>query len=326
MTTINKELSRQPEKFTSGHRLCPGCGAGIIARMVLSAIKQPVIVANATGCLEVASTIYPYTAWNVPWIHSAFENVAATISGVESAYNVLRKKKKSKGPLKKLSENLKFIAFGGDGGSYDIGLQSLSGAVERGHKFLYICYDNEAYANTGVQRSSATPCGAQTTTTPAGKKIFGKQTFRKNLTEIIIAHNIPYAAQASISNQIDLITKVEKALQADGPSFINILSPCPRGWRFDSSETIRIADLAVQTNVWPLYEAEQGRYKINYQPKIKKPVSQWFSSQGRFKHLLKPENKNLVKRIQKRVDEEWNDLKVKSQKSKLNYSSSLQGV
>ena len=308
-----KKLSEQPEKFTSGHRLCAGCGAGIIARMVLSAIEKPVIAASATGCLEVASTIYPYTAWKIPWIHNAFENVAATISGVESAYKVLKKKQKNG---KKLPEDLKFIAFGGDGASYDIGLQSLSGALERGHKFLYICYDNEAYANTGVQRSSATPCGASTTTSPSGEKIPGKETFRKNLTEIVAAHNIPYAAQASISHWNDLVTKVQKAINAEGPSFINILSPCSRGWKFESSETVRIADLAVQTNVWPIYEIEQGKYKINFQPQKRKPINEWFSSQGRFKHLLKPENKKLVKKIQERVDEEWNNLKLKTQYEK----------
>ena len=271
------------------------------------------IAASATGCLEVASTIYPYTAWKIPWIHSAFENVAATISGVESAYNVLKKKKKNKKPFRKLPENLKFVAFAGDGGTYDIGLQSLSGALERGHKFLYICYDNEAYANTGVQRSSATPCGASTTTSPSGEKIPGKETFRKNLTEIVAAHNIPYVAQASISHWADLVAKVKKAISADGPSFINILSPCPRGWNFESSETVRIADLAVQTNVWPIYEIEQGKYKINCQPQKRKSVSEWFSAQGRFKHLLKKENEKLVDKIQNKIDEEWDGLKRKVQ-------------
>jgi pyruvate ferredoxin oxidoreductase beta subunit len=304
-----KELSEQPEKFTSGHRLCAGCGAGIIARMVLSAVKEPVVVANATGCLEVASTIYPYTAWNVPWIHNAFENAAATISGVESAYNVLKQKKKK--PFK-LAKDVKFIAFGGDGGTYDIGLQSLSGALERGHKFLYVCYDNGSYANTGVQRSSATPYCAETTTTPYGKKIPGKETFRKNLTEIVAAHSIPYVAQAGISHWFDLVQKVQKAIVADGPSFINILSPCSRGWNFNSSQTVKIADLAVQTNFWPLYEIEKGKYKINYQPQKRKPIKQWLSSQGRFRHLLKPENKHLVKEIQEKVDKDWEDLKNKT--------------
>ena len=310
-----KELSKQPEKFTSGHRLCAGCGAAICARNVLASIKDPVIVVSATGCLEVASTIYPYTAWNIPWMHNAFENSAATISGLESAHKALMKKKKNnkKYSSKIISNwnkfaNTKFVAFGGDGGSYDIGLQSLSGALERGHNFLYVCYNNEAYANTGVQRSGATPKGASTTTTPAGKVLKGKEIFKKDLTAIVAAHNIAYVAQASISHIPDLIKKVEKAVNVKGPSFINIISSCPRGWRFPTNKTIEMARLAVETNFWPLYEVENGKYKINFELKKRKPIREWLFAQGRFKHLLKPENKNIVQEIQDEVDKEWNNL------------------
>lgn len=313
-----QELSRQPDKLTSGHRLCAGCGAAICVRIVLSAIKEPVVVATATGCLEVATTIYPYTAWNVPWIHNAFENAAATISGIERAHKALLKKKRlnRKYSSKFISDwnkftKTKFVAFGGDGGSYDIGLQSLSGALERRHKFLYICYDNEAYANTGVQRSSATPRGASSTTTPAGKVLQGKEIFRKDLTAIVAAHNIGYVAQASISHWADLVKKTEKAIKVNGPSFINIISPCPRGWRFPTNQTVRIAQLAVETNFWPLYEVEDGVWKLNYQPKKRKPIIEWLTSQGRYKHLLKPANKGLIKEIQEEVDSQWEKLQAK---------------
>ncbi|MFA5779793.1 MAG: thiamine pyrophosphate-dependent enzyme [Elusimicrobiota bacterium] len=293
-----KELSKKEELFTGGHRLCSGCGAGIIARQVLLACDKPVVVANATGCLEVATTIFPFTAWKVPWIHSAFENAAATISGVETAYRAFKKKGK-------ITDDINFIAFGGDGGTYDIGLQSLSGAMERGHRILYICYNNEAYMNTGIQRSSATPKGAHTTTAPSGKKSTGKVQMRKDLTAIMAAHNIPYIAQTTLSFQNDLITKVQKALSTDGPTFMNIMQPCRLGWIYPPEETVRLGRLAADTCVWPIYEVENGTYKLNYKPKEKKPVAEWLKSQGRFKHLFSPGNENLLKQIQDDVDKNW---------------------
>jgi pyruvate ferredoxin oxidoreductase beta subunit len=184
-----KELAKRPERLAPGHRLCAGCGASIVVRQMLAAIDDPVVIANATGCLEVGTTIYPYTAWRVPWIHNAFENAASTISGVEAAYRSMVRQGKIP------EQDVKFLAFAGDGGTYDIGIQALSGAVERGHQFLYVCYDNGAYMNTGIQRSSATPFGANTTTSPAGKVIPGKKQFRKDLTAIMAAHGIPYVAQ-----------------------------------------------------------------------------------------------------------------------------------
>jgi len=293
-----KVLSKKEDLLSSGHRLCPGCGASIIVRQALLASEKPVVVACATGCLEVATTIYPFTAWKTPFIHNAFENAASTLSGVEAAYCSLKKQGK-------IDKEINFIAFGGDGGTYDIGIQALSGAMERGHNFLYICYDNEAYMNTGIQRSSASPRGAATTTSPVGKAApEGKQEYRKDLTQIMVAHNSPYIAQASPGYYNDLMKKVEKALSIEGPTFIDVLSPCPRGWRYDASRTIEIAKLAVLTGFWPLYEVENGKYRITYKPKKKrKPFKEWLKSQGRFKHLLKEENKEIVEQLEKRTME-----------------------
>jgi len=495
MATI-KELSKRPKVLTGGHRLCAGCGASIGIRQVLLGTEDPVVVGCATGCVEVATTIYPYTAWNSPFIHNAFENVAATISGVETTYRALKKK----GKIKK---EIKFVAFGGDGGTYDIGIQSLSGALERGHKMVYVCYDNEAYMNclslstliatrdglkriteikvgeevyafdmnthqlvlkrcsgifdngthdvyelstlhhsikatsnhpflilkrngrgkenelvwkeledislgdeivvskqlvpgkskkfnfnkvkkgevgfplpdnsegrtvllnggtavlavpkeeeyenflmdneyfamekvkeiklvgkeptldlrvedehnfiangivvhnTGIQRSGATPCGASTTTAPAGKVKPGKEQFRKDLTSIVAAHHIPYVAQASISHWKDLVNKAEKAFKADGPAFINILVPCHRGWRYPMEKTVEISKLAVDTGFWPLFEVENGVWRITIRPKERKPILEWIKSQGRYSHLLKEENKEFLEGIQKEVDDYW---------------------
>ena len=216
-----------------------------MARQVLLACERPVVVANATGCLEVATTIFPYTSWNVPWFHSAFENAAALASGIETAYKALKKKGKVK-------EDIDFITFGGDGGTYDIGLQSLSGAMERGNRILYVCYNNEAYMNTGIQRSSATPMGATTTTAPSGKKSIGKLQARKDLTAIMVAHNIPFAAQSAVGFHNDLISKVQKALSSNGAAFINVLQPCRLGWAYPPEDTVRLGKLAVDTCVWPL--------------------------------------------------------------------------
>ncbi len=289
-----------PEKLTGGHRLCAGCGAAIAARQILMGTSDPVVAGVATGCLEVATTIYPYTAWKIPFIHNAFENVAATISGVETAWRALQ----ARGRISQ-DKPVKFVAFGGDGGTYDIGLQSLSGALERGHDFVYVCYDNEAYMNTGIQRSGATPAGASTTTAPAGKKSSGKPQFRKNLTEIIAAHNIPYAAQATISNWKDLIRKSQRAFETKGPAFLNVLSMCHRGWRFKQSDTVEIAKLAVDTCFWPLYEIIDGEYHLNYKPKEKRNITDWLASQGRFAHLFDPEQKEMIAEIQEEVNARW---------------------
>jgi pyruvate ferredoxin oxidoreductase beta subunit len=302
MATL-KELSHKEENLAGGHRLCAGCGASIVVRQVLLAAEDPVVISNATGCLEVATSIYPYTSWRVPWIHSAFENSAATIAGVEAMYQSLKKQ----GKIAK-DKKIKFIAFGGDGGTYDIGLQSLSGALERGHDFVYICYDNGAYMNTGIQRSSSTPLGANTTTTPVGKVKQGKEQQRKDLSVIAAAHDIPYVAQASPAFWKDLVRKVKKALETEGACFLNIVAPCHRGWRSIPHETVKLAKLAVTTCFWPLYEIENGRVTINYRPKTKIPIADWLKKQGRFKHLFKPQNAGILEKLQKQVDDNWERL------------------
>jgi pyruvate ferredoxin oxidoreductase beta subunit len=301
-----KELAAQEEKFIGGHRGCAGCGASIIARQVLLAAENPVVVGAATGCLEVFSTIYPYTAWNVPYIHNAFENVAATMAGVETAYKALKKK----GKIKK---DLRFIAFAGDGGTYDIGIQALSGMIERRHRVLYVCYNNEAYMNTGIQRSSATPRGAHTTTSPAGKVIPGKMQLRKNFTEIIIAHEPAYAAQATFGYWNDLVTKVRKALDADGPSFINVYAPCRLGWAYAPEKTVKVSKIAVETCIWPLYEYQDGKYRITVKPKEKKPITEFMNMQGRFGHLFKWKDDVPIKEYQAEVDTIWERLLKRSE-------------
>ncbi len=302
MATL-KELAKKEELFTGGHRLCAGCGIPPIVRLVLRSTEADVVAATATGCLEVGTTIYPYTSWRIPWIHSAFENAAATISGVESAYRALKRK----GRIPK-DKDIKFIALGGDGGTYDIGLQSLSGALERGHDFLYLCYDNGAYMNTGIQRSSATPFASATTTSPAGEVMPGKAEPRKDLTRIVVAHNVPYAAQASPHNFSDLSRKAEKALRIKGPTFLNIISPCPLGWYSKPEDSMKLAKLAVDTCYWPLYEVENGILKVNYKPREKKPIADWLRVQGRFKHLFKPGKEDILEEIQKDIDLQWQRL------------------
>ncbi len=302
-TPINlKELSKQELRFTAGHRLCAGCGAPIVVKMVLlAACDYPVVAASSTGCLEVSSCISTYTAWKVPWIHNAFENVAATLSGVEAMYKSLKKQGK-------IDKEIKFIAFGGDGGTYDIGFQSLSGAMERGHDMLYICYDNGAYMNTGIQRSGATPSYADTTTCPVGAVVPGKPQQRKDLTRIMAAHGIPYVAQASPSHWADLMKKVRKALEIQGPKFINIFSPCNRGWRSRTDDAIMLSRLAVETCFWPLYEVEEGQTRVTFKPREKKPVVEFLKAQGRFKHLFEPGKEKLIEQFQETIDKNWNRL------------------
>lgn len=296
-----KSFSLKEELFTGGHRLCAGCGIATIVRQVLMAVETPIVVANATGCLEVGTTIYPYTSWKVPWIHSAFENAAATISGVQTVYEALKEKGK-------IDREIRFVVFAGDGGTYDIGLQALSGALERGHRFLYICYDNEAYMNTGMQRSSASTQGSWTTTTPVGRVRRGKIERKKPLTEIVAAHGIPYVAQAAPAYWRDLMTKVQTALDTDGPTFINVLQPCVPGWRYDPYQSIDLARLAVQTHYWPLYEVVDGNYRITVKPKEVKPLAEWLKPQGRFRHLLHPDNRDVLGRLEQEVSERWERL------------------
>lgn len=299
-----KEAAKKPERFTGGHRMCAGCGAPVVVRQILRALKPEdhAVVGCATGCLEVSTFLYPYTSWEDSFIHNAFENAAATVAGAEAAYLALKRRGKIK-------HETKFVAFGGDGGTYDIGLQSLSGAMERGHDMVYVCYDNGAYMNTGIQRSSATPRFANTTTSPAGKVIPGKPQPRKDLTEIMANHHIPYVAQtAAIGNMKDLYEKAEKALYTKGPAFLNVLAPCPRGWQYNTPDLMKINKLAVETCFWPLYEVIDGKYVINYKPKNKLPVSEFLKVQGRFKHMFRPGNEYMIEEVQKEVDRRWEAL------------------
>lgn len=298
-----KDLALMEDRLVAGHGMCLGCGIPLIFKIILRATEDPLIIANATGCLEVCTTVFPRTSWNTTWIHSAFENAAATIAGVESMYKAL--KRQGKIPEDK---KIKFLGVGGDGGTYDIGLQALSGAVERGHDIVYVCYDNNVYANTGGQRSSATPMGASATTSPAGSQIPGKLQHRKDLTKVLVAHNIPYAAQASPNRWQDLYNKAKKAFEVEGPAFLNVLCLCPTEWKCDESQGVRLAQTANDTCVWPLYEVEEGKYKINYKPKEKKSVLEWLKPQGRFRHLFKEENAWILEEIQKKVDKDWEEL------------------
>jgi len=306
-----KKMSADPELLAGGHRSCIGCAAPAILRQPLHVSGPDTVVGFATGCMEVSTTIYPYTAWRVPYIHCAFENGAATLSGVEAAYRSL--KRKGRIPEDK---KINFIVFAGDGGTYDIGFQSLSGAMERGHNLLYICYDNNAYMNTGVQRSSATPRGAVTNTSPGGKAISGKQQRRKDITACMVAHDIPFVAQASVSHHMDFMRKVARGLEVDGPAFINIVQPCHRGWRCKPEDSIEMARVAVQTRFWPLYQVDHGQWKVNYKPKDFVPVIEWMKIQGRFKHLQKSDPEGVIAWHQEQVEANWATLLEKEAASK----------
>lgn len=299
-----KAEMNKPERLAPGHRMCAGCGGTIAVRAVLRALHEgdKAVIGNATGCLEVSSFMYPFTSYEDSYIHNAFENAGATMGGVETAYHVLKKKGKIK-------DNYKFITFGGDGGTYDIGLQSLSGAMERNHDFVYVCYDNGAYMNTGIQRSSATPMYADTTTTPVGSQSNGKLQNRKDLAAIIAAHDVPYVGQSTLlGNFKDLHTKAEKAIYTEGACFLNVMAPCPRGWRYPAEDIMEICKLGVETCYWPLFEVDHGKWILNYEPKHKLPIEDFLRPQGRFKHLFKKGNEDLLVQFQEEVDRRWENL------------------
>lgn len=291
------------ENFAPGHRACIGCGEALAVRHVCKALGKNVIIVTATGCIEIFSSLLPQTSWQMAWIHTLFENVAAVMSGIESAYKVRVRKGKI------ADKNVKFVGFGGDGATTDIGIQALSGAMERGHDFLYVCYDNEAYMNTGIQRSSSTPYGAWTTTAPVGKKSIGQVTWKKNMPEIAVAHNIPYVATACPSYPLDLMAKVKRGAEMDGPAYIHILSVCPTGWRSPTDITIELGRLAVETGVFPLYEVINGEYNLSVDLPDLKPVTEYLKKQGRFKHL----NDDTIATIQKRVEEDYVKLRKKAE-------------
>jgi pyruvate ferredoxin oxidoreductase beta subunit len=293
------------EYIVSGHRACQGCAEVLALRHALKALGPDTIVASATGCMEIISTPLPLTAWAVPWIHVAFENAAAVGSGIERGLRILRKKGKISG------KHINILAVAGDGGTSDIGLQALSGALERGHRMIYLCLDNEAYMNTGIQRSSATPYGATTTTSPAGRKSIGQSTWKKNMTEIAAAHEIPYVATACSSYPLDLVQKMRKAKEVDGPAYIHCLSVCPTGWRIPTEQAIKYGRLAVETNAFPLYEVVDGAHRMTFVPERKRPIKDYMKGQGRFRHL----DDKVVGLIQERVDREWEKLLKKCENS-----------
>jgi pyruvate ferredoxin oxidoreductase beta subunit len=268
------------DMFAPGHRACQGCGEVLALRLLMKAVGPEAIAVSATGCMEVVSSTFPQTSWRVPWIHVAFENAAAVASGVEAGFKAMRRKGRI--PDKKTA----ILAIAGDGGTADIGLQALSGALERGHDFVYICLDNEAYMNTGIQRSSSTPYGAMTTTSPPGKKQpMGQVTWKKNMPAIAAAHNIPYVATASPAYHLDMMNKVRKAVAIPGPAYVHIYAPCPTGWRMRPELSIESARLVVQTRAFPLYEVINGRYILNRKVSKPKPLKEYFQQQGRFRHL-----------------------------------------
>jgi pyruvate ferredoxin oxidoreductase beta subunit len=304
-----KDIAEKPDLFMSGHRACAGCAPATVLRLIMKATRGKTIVTNATGCMEVSSTIYPYTSWATPWLHTAFETAGSNASGIEAALKILRKKGRIK------DEQIDVVAFAGDGGTYDIGIQALSGAVERGHDFLFVLYDNEAYMNTGIQRSGGTPLGASTTTSQAGTAVPGKLERKKPIADIMVAHDMPYVATASPYYWKDLIMKARKGIEVDGPAFLHVLAPCPRGWRSDPSKSIELSRLAVETCVFPLWEAVNGEYQLSTPSKVialapqkKKPVKEYLQVQGRFRHLFTPKNVKIIEEIQRQTDEKWKRL------------------
>ena len=300
MKKISMKNLPEFEALASGHRACQGCGEVLALRLAMKALGEQVIVVSATGCMEVVTTPYPQTSWKVPWMHVAFENAGAVGSGASAARKVLARKGRAPG------DDVKIVIMGGDGGTSDIGLQALSGALERGHDFVYLCFDNEAYMNTGIQRSSATPQGAWTTTCPLGEAHPGKLEAKKDLVGIVERHHIPYLATATPAYPFDLMNKVRRGAQVPGPAFIHILSPCPTGWRIPTKDIIKVGRLAVQTRAYPLYEVVDGRYILSKTGKNLKPVADYLKMQGRFKHLSEQGLAAIQQEVDKRFAElEW---------------------
>ena len=295
-------LITKKEKFAPGHRACIGCGEALAVRLAFKALGNNVVVSNATGCMEIVASQIPYTSWHVPWIHTLFENAVAVASGIEAGYKAMKRKGMAVTP------DMKVVVVAGDGATSDIGLQALSGALERGHDFLYLCFDNEAYMNTGIQRSSATPFGAATTTSPAGKKSIGQFSWKKNMPEIVAAHNIPYVATACPSYPFDLMDKVARGIATPGPAYIHILSVCPTGWRSATDTVIKLGRLVVETGMFPLYEVENGQYKMSIDLPQLRPVKDYLKLQGRFRHL----SDDTINTIQERVEKEYYQLVEKA--------------
>lgn len=273
-----------------GHRACAGCSMPTTIKLVLDAAGQNTIVVSPTGCLEVTTTPFPESAWCLPWIHSLFENAAAVASGVEVM-------------LKRRCQDTNVVIIGGDGSTFDIGMGSNSGMFERGHKILYVCYDNEAYMNTGVQRSGSTPFCVHTTTTPTGLRSLGNPRPKKDMPAIALAHKVPYVATASVAYPVDLRKKVKRALEVNGPSYIQVNAPCITGWTFEAGTTVELSRLAVETGLWPLLEWADGELEGVKKIRRPKPVEEYLKIQGRYKHLFKkPDGSDAIKEIQSIAD------------------------
>ncbi len=269
---LAKDLTDQ--EFLYGHKACPGCALGIVGRLTMKVLGEKTVVTLPASCMSTVTTQYPQMNYTVPSLTMSFPASGAFVSGMAAGF-------KAQG-----IEDVNVVAFAGDGGTADIGLQSLSGAVEQGQNFIYICYDNEAYMNTGIQRSGLTPLGSTTTTTPAGSCSYGESRVKKNMFEIMMAHRIPYCATASTSYPNDLVKKVEKAKNTKGPSFIHVMAPCPTGWGFPSDRTVEIGRLAVECGMWSLMEYENGEVTVNKcAGEHPKPVAEYLKAQRRFRHL-----------------------------------------
>lgn len=307
-----KEFSTSNDRLEGSHLLCPGCAHSIIVRELMNCTEDNLVISANTGCLEVSTAIYPYTSWDTSWIHIGFENAATAACGAEAMYKTLKRK----GRIGAEEKSVKFVAFGGDGSTYDIGFQWLSGGIERGHDFTYVCLDNEVYANTGGQRSSSTPIGASTTTSPAGRISYGEKMMKKDIVAIMAAHGAPYVAQAAPNKWKDMVRKFQKSLNTEGPCFINAMSACTTEWKFAPNETIDVSDLAVDSLVFPLYEIENGtKLTINYRPKTIIPVEEYLAAQGRFKHLFKKEYRHVIDTMQKNVNDKWEYLQRREEAS-----------
>ena len=304
ITKPKKSPSVKKPLLAPGHRACAGCGQIIAARAVAEALGPNTIIANATGCLEVTTTPYPESAWGMPWIHSLFENPAAIASGVRAALDYSEKHTPISLRRRGAGGKVKVVAQGGDGATFDIGFGLISGMWERGENILYICYDNEAYMNTGIQASGATPWAANTTTSPTGSSSFGSQQRKKDMIAIALAHRVPYVAQTTTGFLADIANKIKKAIEINGPAYIQILVPCIPGWKIKPEQTIKISKLAAQTGCYPIIEYTNGQLtNVMKVPQPRPKVDEYLNMQGRFKHLLKTEQgKKQIEFIQQIAD------------------------
>ncbi len=304
---FGKNQVTEEEFLSSGHRACQGCGLAINIRLALKVLGKDTICMTPASCWSGVGSAYPDAAWEVPWMQTLFENVSAVAGGVSAAFDILEEKGK------RVHRKINSVCFAGDGATADIGLGALSGTLERGHDIVYICMDNEAYMNTGIQRSSSTPHGASTSTTPVGPAFAGQQTQKKDVPAIVAAHNIPYVATACVSYPFDYMMKVRKAAEVKGPAYLHVFSVCPTGWRSAPNLSVEIGKMAVETGIFPLWEAEDGVYKLNVKPAKLKPVDEYVKLQGRFRHF----NADDIAEMQETVDKNWAALNRKVEASQV---------